>query len=171
MIRRPPRSTQGVSSAASDVYKRQVPGNSSVPGPLPAAVGNNLNLKSADECKVALEKMKQDIQSHFMNFHAQRQFIQSIQVEAAKKQMPPNMMKDVEIRVQSHYQQMQFHFQKLQQLNVISEEVNQKLKSFDGETAGSLKPHPTTPTPNKRVKHGQGITCLLYTSPSPRDRG
>ncbi|WP_460413975.1 alpha/beta fold hydrolase, partial [Staphylococcus aureus] len=25
MIRRPPRSTQGVSSAASDVYKRQVP--------------------------------------------------------------------------------------------------------------------------------------------------
>ena len=135
-----------------------VPGNSSVPGPLPAVVGNNLNLKSADECKVALEKMKQDIQSHFMNFHAQRQFIQSIQVEAAKKQMPPNMMKDVEIRVQSHYQQMQFHFQKLQQLNVISEEVNQKLKSFDGETAGGLKPHPTTPTPNKRVKHGQEIT-------------
>eukprot|EP00831_Metopus_contortus_P014459 TRINITY_DN15987_c0_g1_i5.p1 TRINITY_DN15987_c0_g1~~TRINITY_DN15987_c0_g1_i5.p1 ORF type:complete len:160 (+),score=40.53 TRINITY_DN15987_c0_g1_i5:110-589(+) len=27
MIRRPPRSTQGVSSAASDVYKRQVHGN------------------------------------------------------------------------------------------------------------------------------------------------
>ena len=26
MIRRPPRSTQGVSSAASDVYKRQIPG-------------------------------------------------------------------------------------------------------------------------------------------------
>ncbi|WP_460413978.1 hypothetical protein, partial [Staphylococcus aureus] len=26
MIRRPPRSTQGVSSAASDVYKRQVSG-------------------------------------------------------------------------------------------------------------------------------------------------
>eukprot|EP00831_Metopus_contortus_P022196 TRINITY_DN20102_c0_g1_i2.p1 TRINITY_DN20102_c0_g1~~TRINITY_DN20102_c0_g1_i2.p1 ORF type:complete len:104 (+),score=24.59 TRINITY_DN20102_c0_g1_i2:137-448(+) len=28
MIRRPPRSTQGVSSAASDVYKRQVHGES-----------------------------------------------------------------------------------------------------------------------------------------------
>ncbi|WP_460413940.1 hypothetical protein, partial [Staphylococcus aureus] len=27
MIRRPPRSTQGVSSAASDVYKRQVTNN------------------------------------------------------------------------------------------------------------------------------------------------
>eukprot|EP00831_Metopus_contortus_P009267 TRINITY_DN13574_c0_g1_i3.p2 TRINITY_DN13574_c0_g1~~TRINITY_DN13574_c0_g1_i3.p2 ORF type:complete len:104 (-),score=28.73 TRINITY_DN13574_c0_g1_i3:116-427(-) len=30
MIRRPPRSTQGVSSAASDVYKRQAPYSSSL---------------------------------------------------------------------------------------------------------------------------------------------
>eukprot|EP00831_Metopus_contortus_P021336 TRINITY_DN19522_c0_g1_i2.p2 TRINITY_DN19522_c0_g1~~TRINITY_DN19522_c0_g1_i2.p2 ORF type:complete len:100 (-),score=24.49 TRINITY_DN19522_c0_g1_i2:87-386(-) len=30
MIRRPPRSTQGVSSAASDVYKRQVHGRSKI---------------------------------------------------------------------------------------------------------------------------------------------
>ena len=140
-----------------------IPTNPSVPGSLPAVVGNNLNLKNADECRAALEKMKQDIQSHFMNFHAQRQFIQSIQAEAAKKQMPPNMMKDVEIRVQSHYQQMQFHFQKLQQLNVVSEEVNQKLKSFEGETGG-LKPHASTTTPNKRVKHGQEI---IVPPPAP----
>ena len=124
-----------------------------VPGALPNS-GNSLNLKNADECRATLEKMKQEIQTHFMNFHAQRQYIQSIQAEASKKQLPANMMKDVEIRVQGHYQQMQFHFQKLQQLNVISEEVNQKLKSFEEP---GFKHHPAG-TPNKRVKNGQEIT-------------
>ena len=37
MIRRPPRSTPGHSSAASDVYKRQVPVDVYVPGCPPSA--------------------------------------------------------------------------------------------------------------------------------------
>eukprot|EP00828_Plagiopyla_frontata_P015445 TRINITY_DN20040_c0_g1_i1.p1 TRINITY_DN20040_c0_g1~~TRINITY_DN20040_c0_g1_i1.p1 ORF type:complete len:129 (+),score=25.00 TRINITY_DN20040_c0_g1_i1:2-388(+) len=41
MIRRPPRSTLSSSSAASDVYKRQVHGNSATPLPLPFIINQS----------------------------------------------------------------------------------------------------------------------------------
>eukprot|EP00831_Metopus_contortus_P006030 TRINITY_DN12274_c0_g1_i2.p1 TRINITY_DN12274_c0_g1~~TRINITY_DN12274_c0_g1_i2.p1 ORF type:complete len:244 (+),score=42.79 TRINITY_DN12274_c0_g1_i2:129-860(+) len=58
MIRRPPRSTQGVSSAASDVYKRQV-FDQHIPlyqGHVPSITSENINAKSfARYTKTAIE--------------------------------------------------------------------------------------------------------------------
>ncbi|WP_460413927.1 hypothetical protein, partial [Staphylococcus aureus] len=59
MIRRPPRSTQGVSSAASDVYKRQVK-DSPAPVPTPAPVSYT-HLRAHETlsdlvCRLLLEK-------------------------------------------------------------------------------------------------------------------
>ena len=47
MIRRPPRSTQGVSSAASDVYKRQCPY-------LPKSKGGDASELNKDVCMFAI---------------------------------------------------------------------------------------------------------------------
>ena len=115
----------------NDISKSNPATNSTNAGPSHGQNPNTMNLNNADECRAMLEKLKKDIQGHFMNFHTQREYIQSFQADASKAQMPPHLMKDFQIRMQGHYQQMQMHFQKLQQMNAISEEVTRKLKSFE----------------------------------------
>ena len=51
MIRRPPGSTQGRSSAASDVYKRQVGGNT-ITFPVEIPTGSYLEFRGMTDCKL-----------------------------------------------------------------------------------------------------------------------
>eukprot|EP00831_Metopus_contortus_P030870 TRINITY_DN25261_c0_g1_i3.p2 TRINITY_DN25261_c0_g1~~TRINITY_DN25261_c0_g1_i3.p2 ORF type:complete len:109 (+),score=24.06 TRINITY_DN25261_c0_g1_i3:102-428(+) len=58
MIRRPPRSTQGVSSAASDVYKRQVHGSINI---------ENVILTDANGNPIGMERIEGAVENPIMN--------------------------------------------------------------------------------------------------------
>ena len=116
-----------------------------------AIVNGHDKLTNSMECRTMLEKLKQEIQTHFMNFHAQRQYIHTIQTEMSQKQHTEDVMKDVQLRIQDHYQKMQMHFQKLQQLNTLSEEINLKLKSFESANSNAN-------TPGRSIPNGQPLT-------------
>eukprot|EP00111_Clytia_hemisphaerica_P009502 TCONS_00027865-protein len=140
----------------SDIPKYNPAINPANPGPSQDQKASTMNLNTADECRAMLERLKKDIQGHFMNFHTQREYIQSFQSDASKSQMPPHLMKDFQIRMQGHYQQMQMHFQKLQQLNTISEEVNRKLKSLE-----------ETKQPSSVRLNGSSVNCQPVIVPPP----
>jgi hypothetical protein len=147
-----------------------------------ATVNGHDKLTNSMECRNMIEKLKQEIQSHFMNFHAQRQYIHAIQTEISQKQQTEDVMKDFQLRTHDHYHKMQMHFQKLQQLNALSEEINLKLKKFEDSntnTVGQSIPNgqPLTvppPTPlhtihNVNIEHGI-LTKSVNNSPASSPR-
>eukprot|EP00831_Metopus_contortus_P030020 TRINITY_DN24673_c0_g1_i2.p1 TRINITY_DN24673_c0_g1~~TRINITY_DN24673_c0_g1_i2.p1 ORF type:complete len:149 (+),score=37.09 TRINITY_DN24673_c0_g1_i2:88-534(+) len=138
MIRRPPRSTQGVSSAASDVYKRQ---------------GINAEYMGA-------EYMGSSSQSILLQTRGAGVLLKTAE-HLQNKQI--NVMKDMKSAIQS--------------IEAILTAVTGTHKDYsfilaDVITLCELLRDSETGTVS-RVKFNLAVTkiisCLLYTSPSPRD--
>lgn len=109
-------------------------------------------LKTVVECQEVVEKLKVEIHGHFVQFHAHRQQIQVVQMQVQHlmqqsqvENLPSHVVKDIQARVQTHHQQMGIHYQRLQELNVLSEQVQNKMQSYKA-TEGSDLSEPTTPS-------------------------
>ena len=92
-------------------------------------------LNSASECQEVIDTLKAEMQGHFMQFHMHRQHIQVIQIQIQQlmqqtqvDNLPADVIKDIQMRVQTHHQEMQSHYLKLQKLTSLSENVQIKLQ-------------------------------------------
>eukprot|EP00829_Urostomides_striatus_P003332 TRINITY_DN13743_c0_g1_i1.p1 TRINITY_DN13743_c0_g1~~TRINITY_DN13743_c0_g1_i1.p1 ORF type:complete len:150 (+),score=100.97 TRINITY_DN13743_c0_g1_i1:15-464(+) len=139
MIRRPPRSTQGVSSAASDVYKRQsiqqMPkGVKDTKKPAPARSKGIKKDKNAP---------KKPMTAYFWYMKTRR--------EDLKKEKPDLNHKEIISTMAEEWRSMTED--KKAKYNKMAEEDKAKAKKAQkGQESGD-----------------ESSGCLLYTSPSPRD--
>eukprot|EP00831_Metopus_contortus_P041758 TRINITY_DN32823_c0_g1_i2.p2 TRINITY_DN32823_c0_g1~~TRINITY_DN32823_c0_g1_i2.p2 ORF type:complete len:161 (+),score=55.07 TRINITY_DN32823_c0_g1_i2:102-584(+) len=150
MIRRPPRSTQGVSSAASDVYKRQVSTQSTWDSKnwgVEAVSDNIVNFAKNLYERYKLEHEGEDLQEGLESFY--------------------NMAKN---SIQAGYDEA------MNYLGVLPDDVQELSKATLDRSLEKLDTWYQNGGKDVEVTGDDTIeevenqeTCLLYTSPSPRD--
>ena len=103
-------------------------------------------LMAGEGCQELVEKLKIETEGHFMQFHLHRQHLQALQMQIHQlmqttnvENVPAMLIKDVQIRAQTHQQQMQMHYQKLLQLTALTEQVQKKMIQQDDESIEILK--------------------------------
>lgn len=104
------------------------------------------DLSSAPECEELIEKLKAEMQQHFTQFHIHRQQMQTIQMQIQQlvqqtqtDNLPQNIVKNIQLRLQSHHVQMQAHYQRIQQLNALSEQVQSKFSKKTDENGSTTE--------------------------------
>eukprot|EP00831_Metopus_contortus_P012873 TRINITY_DN15192_c0_g1_i2.p1 TRINITY_DN15192_c0_g1~~TRINITY_DN15192_c0_g1_i2.p1 ORF type:complete len:169 (+),score=53.02 TRINITY_DN15192_c0_g1_i2:114-620(+) len=158
MIRRPPRSTQGVSSAASDVYKRQVSTQSTwVIGIDDEPNMEIMRLFNEKEGHTLLKKkgVSPEIIEKLSLFG-----ISSIaNIMGAIKMAKYYEMNENDCVFTVATDSMEMYGSRLKQQRELKGEFDEKLAAIAYEA--SLK--------SLNTEYTMELTCLLYTSPSPRD--
>ncbi|XP_065670216.1 uncharacterized protein LOC100198293 isoform X8 [Hydra vulgaris] len=136
----------------SENVSSQLNGNSEKP------VSCDRRLKTGEGYHEVIEKLKIESEGHFMQFHLHRQHLQALQVQihqlmqtADVEHVPATVIKDIQIRAQTHQQQMQNHYQKLLQLTNLTEQVHNKMIQQDNVPKGSIKTNDSFKTPDKEV--------------------
>ena len=151
MIRRPPRSTPKPSSAASDVYKRQ---------------GHIYN----EYMKEILSKCPSEWRNNLIDrFHNTNSNTQTQNLIALNEKSLVRMNQTIKKVMQTH------HRVHCQYMNVIKDAI--ELENI-GRNKMNINRYHKLALPNHASSHHHLIqllfthvyTCLLYTSPSPRDR-
>eukprot|EP00658_Telonema_sp_P-2_P032463 TRINITY_DN24036_c0_g1_i3.p1 TRINITY_DN24036_c0_g1~~TRINITY_DN24036_c0_g1_i3.p1 ORF type:complete len:164 (+),score=29.32 TRINITY_DN24036_c0_g1_i3:58-549(+) len=162
MIRRPPRSTLSSSSAASDVYKRQLYWN------LMRGLLSTSGLRLAKSLNnVTLVGVVHDIQTGFVYEDAVTQFtLTTTSLDTTTSSGECAVEKDHHtIRCFGDTYSSDIKA-KLKEGNVIC--VNGRLR-MNPQLEPSCNKHFYFPFVHVQPPHGQVSVCLLYTSPSPRD--
>ena len=177
MIRRPPRSTQGVSSAASDVYKRQ--GGSGLPVP------QTIELDYDELEAVAKDR---DVDVDFLWMAAQAMCFSPAEMasmDAATAEKVDNLRERPEFERYLHaaldVPAVRRRFEEVQWARASSEQASHKAASepVDDprarriEVAAAVCEAATRAVPpdEEIAENPRWVrSCLLYTSPSPRDR-
>eukprot|EP00831_Metopus_contortus_P076111 TRINITY_DN70084_c0_g1_i1.p2 TRINITY_DN70084_c0_g1~~TRINITY_DN70084_c0_g1_i1.p2 ORF type:complete len:167 (+),score=35.07 TRINITY_DN70084_c0_g1_i1:139-639(+) len=156
MIRRPPRSTQGVSSAASDVYKRQVHGlELDDKDKFSKSVKIKLTLLTNDLTNQAVEAFQNNDYELALKSFEQILDIQDIPV--VKEDNPEAV--DTVTTARYHTTKKAIH-RKSHKQNRSQPPTKHHENLKTNQNLGTKTTEKTTPDRRR---------CLLYTSPSPRD--
>ena len=186
MIRRPPRSTHCISSAASDVYKRQdkysaktVKNISSLDGKLRERIARNFNTFTKSEMRRKMNACKlasYDITKHALDTKRHRPAGASVLFKRAM--FPTQQTKTVDASAAAQALKAELRREELA-----------KLRQRQGKARATINPQELLPPSLLTSKHGYtrpqrslyerpvlapwkypSRNCLLYTSPSPRDQ-
>eukprot|EP00828_Plagiopyla_frontata_P023701 TRINITY_DN3029_c0_g1_i9.p1 TRINITY_DN3029_c0_g1~~TRINITY_DN3029_c0_g1_i9.p1 ORF type:complete len:193 (-),score=46.23 TRINITY_DN3029_c0_g1_i9:46-624(-) len=183
MLRRPPRSTLSSSSAASDVYKRQQYYQAKLPQKLPLQESTKKDLKNLKNYEDAPTYLENSVGNIVMKVLAQLGY---------QKLKYPNLtpqetsMKFISIclkanniykdqRYRNKYQEKLAKFLKhCEYPQDIMDQFQRKKESQDNEWTDWDEQNLQTMTEQYdqflKDMHTKDKDCLLYTSPSPRDR-
>eukprot|EP00831_Metopus_contortus_P068488 TRINITY_DN6124_c0_g1_i4.p1 TRINITY_DN6124_c0_g1~~TRINITY_DN6124_c0_g1_i4.p1 ORF type:complete len:199 (+),score=48.13 TRINITY_DN6124_c0_g1_i4:128-724(+) len=188
MIRRPPRSTQGVSSAASDVYKRQVSTQSTWVSSMHWLVGNSPQITSMGKKSRSPSILKKIVKPNDVLVIDNLGLPQFNQGSGNGKLYLITSIKFPSSLEETKHSNLIACLEPFARKLELKEAVDEKcvMKDFHPNQKNIREDGEVGPTDEESRDHGPRvgggipceaqqlhtlifITCLLYTSPSPRD--
>eukprot|EP00831_Metopus_contortus_P085264 TRINITY_DN9883_c0_g2_i2.p1 TRINITY_DN9883_c0_g2~~TRINITY_DN9883_c0_g2_i2.p1 ORF type:complete len:183 (+),score=35.06 TRINITY_DN9883_c0_g2_i2:93-641(+) len=172
MIRRPPRSTQGVSSAASDVYKRQISDCNRILDKIADdEVRASRLLEETDRDKKETANQVAELETRVDALSDELEVLNQrvSELRSVLNEDEFNLLTDKLQKAQSSYNDTSRRYENkvndLSGLNLERQHFKQNVEQITRERT-ALEGKKCLDRPGDR---GLLCSCLLYTSPSPRD--